>query len=216
MILLLFGPPGAGKGTQAEKLATHYGFVQLSTGDMFRKIAKNPETDIEHQIKHTLDKGELVADDQTVQLVEDKLNNLTHAPGVILDGFPRTMPQAEALDAFLQQKGQQIDSIFVLVVDEDELVNRKAGRLHAPESGRVYHKTFNPPQVVGKCDVTGEDLVQREDDKPEVTRHRLHVYNEQTKPLLNYYGTRATSIDGNQSVADVFANLKQLIQTLKS
>ncbi len=215
MVFLLFGPPGAGKGTQAEKLARHYGFAQISTGDMFRKIAKNPETATEKDIKATMDAGELVGDEQTIQLVKDKLNTLPAGQGALLDGFPRTNPQAEALDAFLHTNGQAITAIFALDVAEDALVERKAGRLFAPESQRVYHKKYNPPQVPGVCDTSGEELIQRADDRPEITRNRLKVYNEQTKPLLNYYGERITHIDANCGVDEVFALLKQHIDTLQ-
>ncbi|MFZ2619398.1 MAG: adenylate kinase [Alphaproteobacteria bacterium] len=207
MIILMMGPPGAGKGTQAAKLAEHYGVVHLSTGDMFRDIVKNPQTPVEQEIKAIIDAGNLVPDAMTIKLVQEKLQEPRMAKGVILDGFPRTQPQAEALDVMLKGLKKQLDHIFLVEVDEETLVERKAGRLFAPLSKRIYHIHHNPPRAAGICDETGEKLVQREDDKPEVTRHRLKVYHEQTAPVVAYYGSRVVKVDGTQSMDTVFKTL---------
>lgn len=214
MILLLMGPPGAGKGTQAALLAENLGMCKLSTGDMFRTICKDPQTPIEREIKETIDSGALVPDDLTIKLLEEELAKPKCANGVILDGFPRTVPQAEVLDGMLAQHDMKIDHIIALSVNEAELVARKAGRLYAPTSQRVYHIEYDPPQVAGKCDVTGEDLVQREDDKPEVVQKRLDVYREQTAPVLGYYEAqnRLQTVDGMGTVAEVQNALKKVLQ----
>jgi adenylate kinase len=216
MILLLMGPPGAGKGTQAVRLAQHYGLAHLSTGDMFRDIAATPKTELEREIKETMERGDLIPDSLTIQLVKERIQLPDCENGFILDGFPRTDAQAEALDSMLGSIGKEIDHIILFDVDKEELVQRKAGRLFAPGSKRVYHREHSPPKVPGKCDETGEDLIQREDDTPEVTRHRLQVYQEQTAPVVAYYGERVKQIDGMGSMEEVFAALVEQIGERKS
>ncbi len=208
MIILLLGAPGAGKGTQAAKLADYYGYFHLSTGDMFRDAIAN-ETKLGKEVKAILDRGDLVPDALTVSLVEDRISQPDCTKGIVLDGFPRTVAQAKALDVMLESNNKSLDQIIELDVDQDALVKRKAGRLYAPKSKCVYHKEFNPPKVAGKCDESGEDLIQREDDKPEATRHRLKIYFEQTAPVLAFYGDRIKKIDGMKSMDDVFSDLIQ-------
>jgi adenylate kinase len=216
MIILLMGPPGAGKGTQALRLSQHYGVAHLSTGDMFRDISANPKTELEREIKSTMERGDLISDALTIQLVKERIQLPDCADGFILDGFPRTDAQAEALDDMLKSIDKKLDHIILFDVDEEELVRRKAGRLFAPGSKRVYHAENNPPKVPGKCDESGENLIQREDDAPEATRHRLQVYKKQTTPVVAYYGDRVQRVDGMGGMEDVFATLVDKIGEKKS
>lgn len=217
MILVFMGPPGAGKGTQAAKLATEYNIPQISTGDMFRAMLANPQTETEQEIKAIVDRGDLVPDDLTIKMVEDRILEEDCKNGFILDGFPRTVEQAKALDVMLQKHHLSINHILQLDVDSNILVERKAGRLFAPKSQKVYHVTFNPPQVAGKCDVSGEDLIQREDDKPEATMHRLDVYYTQTAPVSLFYESagRLIKVDGNGKMQEIFDRLVAIIKKTK-
>lgn len=214
LILVFMGPPGAGKGTQAAKLSEHFDIPQISTGDMFRAMLANPQTDTEKEIKAVIDRGDLVPDDLTIKMVEHRIMQADCRQGFILDGFPRTVDQAKALDAMLQKHGMAINNILELTVESNELVERKAGRLFAPMSQKVYHIKHNPPKVAGKCDETGEDLIQREDDKPEATRHRLDVYYTQTAPVSLYYESmkRLSKVDGNGKMQEVFNRLLAIIE----
>lgn len=205
MIVVLLGPPGAGKGTQAKKLAEHLGIPALSTGDMFRAAVKN-ETPVGKQAKSYMDEGKLVPDEVTVGVIKERIEQPDCSKGFILDGFPRTVPQAEALDALMEEEGTELNGVLCFEVPEDEIVRRQSGRLTAPKSGRVYHKEFNPPKLHGKCDETGECLIQRDDDKPEVVKKRLAVYAEQTAPLKGFYEQqdKLIAVDGLGAVDDVF------------
>jgi len=213
MIVILFGPPGAGKGTQAANLAHHLGIPSLSTGDMFR-AAIAAQTPMGKQVREVIEAGDLVSDDLVNKLVFERLNQPDCAKGVILDGYPRTVAQAEALDNWLQHHHLKLDDVIELKVDEDALIERRAGRLYAPQSKRVYHKDFNPPKTPGFCDETGEPLIQRDDDRPGVVRHRLDVYGRQTSPVIGYYSAqnRLQVIDGMAAIEDVFKSILKALQ----
>ena len=182
MRLILLGGPGAGKGTQAAFIREKFGIPQISTGDMLRSHVKNG-TPLGLAAKKIMDSGALVSDDIIIGMVKERIKDADCANGFLFDGFPRTIPQADALKA----AGVKLDHVVEIAVDDDEIVERMSGRRsHAP-SGRTYHIKFNPPKVAGKDDVTGEDLVQREDDKEETVKKRLQVYHDQTEPLVKYY-----------------------------
>jgi len=188
MRLILLGPPGAGKGTQASFIIEHFGISQISTGDMLRAAVK-AGTPLGLQAKHVMESGGLVSDELIIGLVQDRLTLPDCKSGYLFDGFPRTIPQADAL------KNASIGVDFVLEVDvpENEIIERMSGRRVHPASGRTYHVRFNPPKVQGVDDVTGEPLVQRDDDKEQTVRHRLSVYRDQTRPLVDYYSKWAKS-----------------------
>jgi adenylate kinase len=190
MRLILLGPPGAGKGTQAAFIAQRYGIPQISTGDMLRAAAK-AGTPLGREAKKQMDAGHLVPDDVIVALVEERLCRPDCAPGCLLDGVPRTIPQAEAMRA----KGLQIDCVLEIDVPDDEIIARMSGRRVHPASGRTYHVKFNPPKRADRDDVTGEPLIQREDDGEATVRERLAVYRRQTRPLIDYYARWAASGD---------------------
>ena len=215
MIIVLFGPPGAGKGTQSALLEKQYGIPAFSTGDMFR-AAIAAQTPVGQQVKAVIDAGDLVGDELVNKLVFERIDQPDCAKGVILDGYPRTVAQAEALDAWLLDHHLKLDKVFELVVDEEMLVRRRAGRLYAPTSKRVYHVSFAPPKVAGKCDDTGEDLIQRDDDQPMVVKHRLDVYREQTAPVLAYYEAqdRLVAIDGMAEIEEVNAVIRRVVGPL--
>ncbi|MFP4301834.1 MAG: adenylate kinase [Alkalispirochaetaceae bacterium] len=212
MKLIFLGPPGAGKGTMAVRLADHLGIPHISTGDIFRYNIKN-ETDLGKQVKAILDSGELVPDELTIDLVKDRLQHDDTKKGFILDGFPRTIPQAEALSEFTE-----IDGAINFSLSDEEIVKRLSGRRVHPGSGRTYHVIFNPPKVEGKDDVTGEDLVIRPDDEVDAIRNRLEVYKRQTQPLIEFYEKRSllTTIDASPKPDEVFEELTQVIEKLRS
>ncbi len=186
MRLILLGPPGAGKGTQAAFLTQHFGIPQISTGDMLRAALK-AGTPLGIEAKKVMDAGGLVSDEIIIGLVQDRLTQPDCANGYLFDGFPRTIPQADAL----KSAGVKLDYVVEIAVPEEDIIERMSGRrVHQP-SGRSYHVRFNPPKTEGKDDVTGEDLVQRDDDREETVRHRLSVYREQTRPLVDYYSAWA-------------------------
>ena len=182
MRIILLGAPGAGKGTQAQFICQRFGIPQISTGDMLRAAVK-AGTELGQQVKEVLDTGGLVSDDLIIGLINERIAQDDCAKGYLLDGFPRTIPQAEALvDAQIS-----IDHVLEIAVDDEEIVGRIAGRRVHPGSGRIYHLQHNPPKQDGKDDLTGEDLIQRDDDKEETVRKRLQVYHTQTKPLVDFY-----------------------------
>lgn len=213
MKIILLGAPGAGKGTQAQFVMNKFGIPQISTGDMFRAAIKEG-TELGKQAKALMDEGKLVPDELTVALVKDRIAQPDCANGFLLDGFPRTIPQADAL----KEAGVKIDFVLEFDVADDVIVERMSGRrVHQP-SGRTYHITYNPPKVEGKDDVTGEDLIIRQDDKPETVLDRLAIYHNQTKPLIAYYTAEAEAgntqyfrLDGTKAVEEVSAELNKLL-----
>lgn len=207
--MVLIGPPGAGKGTQAPNLVNKFGAAHLATGDMLRsQISKG--TDLGVAAKKIMDQGGLVSDDIMVGMIQDELtNNAACKHGFILDGFPRTIPQAEKLDQMLKERGTPLESAVELKVDDDLLVARITGRLIHQASGRSYHKLFNPPKVDMKDDVTGEPLVQRSDDNEESLKKRLDAYHTQTEPIVDFYKKSGIwhGIDAAQAPATVWENI---------
>lgn len=203
MRIVLFGPPGAGKGTQASLLADKYGAQRIATGDILREaVAK--ETPVGLKARSYMDRGELVPDDVVIAIAKDKLAEIGDK-GFILDGFPRTIPQAEALDAALAELGKPLELVINLEVDEDELVRRLSGRRVCPKCKEPYHVDSKPPKAEGKCDQCGAELVQRDDDKPEAIRNRLRVYQSQTAPLLGYYAGKGLrrDIEATGEIGDI-------------
>lgn len=206
MRMILLGAPGAGKGTQARFITEKFGIPQISTGDMLRAAVK-AGSPLGLKVKGVMDSGGLVSDDIIIDLIRERIAEPDCARGFLFDGFPRTIPQAEAL----RDAGVTIDHVLEIAVDDEEIVSRMSGRRVHPASGRVYHVLYNPPKVPGKDDETGEDLIQREDDKEETVRHRLALYHSQTKPLVDFYqklaaatGTpRYTRIEGVGSVSEI-------------
>jgi adenylate kinase len=207
MYIVMLGPPGAGKGTQAKRLAQELDLVHVSTGDLFRENLKN-KTELGKLAQQYMDKGELVPDDVTIRMVEERLSRPDCEKGAVLDGFPRTTDQAEALDDLLEKFNGGVELVPYIKVPDEVLVERLSGRWMSP-SGRVYHEKYNPPTVKWIDDIDGSQLYQREDDKPATVRHRIEVYNEQTAPLIAYYREKdiLVEIDGTQSIEDVFADI---------
>ena len=196
MILILLGPPGAGKGTQAALVSQGAGVAHVATGDLFRENIRN-QTELGMQAKAFVDKGALVPDELTVRMLLDRLDRPDTQKGVLLDGFPRTVDQARALDDALKQRGQAVDQVLYINVGEEEVVRRLAGRWTCRKCGAVYHQVFSPPKQAGKCDQCGGELYQRDDDKPETVRNRLTVFNRQTAPLIDYYKGQGKLLEVN-------------------
>lgn len=213
MYILLMGPPGAGKGTQAEKLIREYGIPQISTGDMFRAAVKSG-TALGKEAKSYMDKGALVPDRVTVGIVKERLAQDDCKKGWILDGFPRTTAQASALDAILHDLGIQLTAVLDFNVNRDDLVKRVSGRLVCRQCGASFHKEFRPPKQEGVCDNCGGELYQRTDDNEVTVRERLAVYDTSTKPLIDYYKVsgRYYEINGDQSMDKVFADVQAALK----
>ena len=201
----MLGAPGAGKGTQAKKIAAKYAIPHISTGDIFRANIKN-NTELGQKAKTYMDKGELVPDELVVDLIMDRFKEADCANGYVLDGFPRTIPQAEALDKALSANGESVDYAINVEVPDENIINRMSGRRACVGCGATYHIQFNAPKVEGVCDTCGEKLILRDDDKPETVKNRLSVYHEQTQPLIDYYSKKGVlaEVDGTQSMDDVF------------
>ena len=210
--VVLMGGPGAGKGTQAKRLQVELQLPQISTGDIFRENLKN-ETELGMLAKTYMDKGELVPDEVTVAMVRDRISRPDCANGVLFDGFPRTIAQADALGALLAEFGAQVTVVPYIHVAGDVLLQRLAGRWTCTQCGHMYHILFNPPQTPGVCDLDGARLYQREDDTEETQRRRIDVYFTQTAPLIDYYRQKGllAEIDGEQSIDAVYEALKQAI-----
>ncbi len=204
MNILLIGPPGGGKGTQAKFLVDTFKIPQISTGDMLRSHVKN-ETDLGTKAKEYMDSGNLVPDDLILNMMKDRLNQTDCNNGYVLDGFPRTIPQAEGLDKVLKQLNQKLDKVIILDVDDNVIVNRMGGRRVHARSGRVYHIVYNPPINKNKDNVTNEELSIRDDDKEETVRKRLTIYHSTTSPLINYYKDKnlVSSIDGSLKIEEI-------------
>lgn len=211
--LIFIGPPGAGKGTQAAMLEKELGLKQVSSGDLFRENLKN-QTELGLLAKSYMDRGELVPDEVTIRMVQDRMQRPDCARGVILDGFPRTLEQASALDAMLAGQGARIDLAPVLTVSDEELIARLTGRRVCRNCGATYHLVFNPPQADGVCDTCGGELYQRADDSLETVRNRLYVYYKQTSPLIGYYYAKGLTrfIDGSQAIDAVRQALLDAIE----
>lgn len=212
MNLILLGAPGAGKGTQATKIATAYGVPHISTGDMLRDAVATG-TPLGVEAKQFMDRGDLVPDSLVVGIVKDRLSHADCDDGFLLDGFPRTAAQADALEGALVQVGKKIDAAINVEVSEDELLKRLTGRRTCAGCDRVYHVVFNPPKVDGICDVCGSHLYQRDDDTEETVSNRLRVYHEQTAPLAEYYENKGLlqSVDGNGTPDEVFERIAAII-----
>lgn len=206
--IVLLGPPASGKGTQAARLREALHLPHVASGDLFRENLKN-ETELGLKAKGYMDRGELVPDDVTIAMVMERLSRPDCANGAILDGFPRTIAQAEALDEALARRGQQINVVPCITVPDEVLVERVSGRRLCRTCGEAYHVRFNPPRQPGICDKDGGELYQRDDDKPETVRKRLQVYREQTSPLIDYYRRRGlvVEINGDQPIDAVTADL---------
>jgi len=215
MNIIIMGLPGAGKGTQASKIIKKYSIPHISTGDMFRLAIKN-DTDLGRQAKAFMDQGELVPDEVTVGIVRERLSQSDAKGGFLLDGFPRTVEQAEALNNIMEELGSQIDQTIYVEVPEEELMNRLTGRRICETCGSTYHLVFNPPKTEGICDLDGGKLYQREDDNPETVQNRLEVNTKQTAPLLDFYkdlGVLAT-VDGSKDIEEVFEEVDEILNEL--
>lgn len=209
MRLILFGPPGAGKGTQARLLTEAYGIPQISTGDILRQ-ARAEGTTLGQKAAEYMDAGKLVPDDLIVGIIEERISQPDAQKGYILDGFPRTIPQAEALDTMLERRGERIDAVVSLEVPDQEIVERLSGRRTCPECKAMYHVAFNPPKEEGRCDVCGAALVRRSDDAPEAIQKRLEAFHEQTEPLKDYYRRRGLlkEIQGTGNIGEVYERIR--------
>lgn len=212
MKIIMLGAPGAGKGTQAKKIAAKYNIPHISTGDIFRANIKN-DTELGKKAKTYMDQGLLVPDELVVDLVVDRVNQEDCKNGYVLDGFPRTIPQAEALDKALSELAQKVDYAVDVDVPDENIVHRMSGRRACVGCGATYHLEYAPAKAEGICDVCGKELILRDDDKPETVQKRLNVYHEQTQPLIDYY-TKAgilKTVDGTVDINDVFQAITQIL-----
>ncbi len=210
MIVVFLGPPGSGKGTQAKKLSQELGLMHISTGDLLREAVKN-QTPLGLKAKEYMDRGELVPDNLMIALIEEVMPKEGR---FILDGFPRTVPQALALEEMLRGYKRDVDKVFLFDLSEEVVVERLSGRLTCSQCGAVYHRKYNPPKQEGVCDLCGGNLIQREDDKEEVVRRRYRVYKEQTSPLVEFYQKRNKLIrlDASQNIQEVNKRLLEVLR----
>ncbi|HAR6056316.1 TPA: adenylate kinase [Staphylococcus pseudintermedius] len=217
MNIILMGLPGAGKGTQASEIIKKYPIPHISTGDMFRKAIKD-ETELGKEAKSYMDRGELVPDEVTVGIVKERISEDDAKKGFLLDGFPRTIEQAEALNSILEELGRTIDAVVNIEVPEEELMNRLTGRRICETCGTTYHLVFNPSKVEGICDIDGGKLYQREDDNPETVANRLEVNVKQSKPILEFYNQKGLlkNIDGSKHIDEVTSDVIEILESLKS
>jgi adenylate kinase len=213
--LILLGPPGSGKGTQGERLQEDLELPYYATGDILRAAVRD-QTGIGKAAKEFMDRGDLVPDEVIIGVIAERLESGEADHGFILDGFPRTVPQAEALDQKLGELGRQLTAVVLIDVSDDEIIRRLSGRRVCVDAGHVYHVDFNPPAAEGVCDIDGSELIVRDDDKPEVVRHRLDQYHEKTSPLVAYYRKQAllNEVDGSQDPDRVGESVRSLISTL--
>ena len=210
---ILLGPPMSGKGTQAVRLTQLLGIPQVASGDLFRYNIKN-QTDLGMEAKKFIDRGDLVPDEITIGMVAERLNREDCRNGALLDGFPRTIPQAQALDGILSDLDASLEAVFSIAVPEEALVERASGRRLCRTCGESYHLKFNPPEEPGICDKDGGELYQREDDIPDTVRQRLQVYQNQTSPLIEFYRERGIlmEINGDQSIDDVAGDIERVVK----
>jgi len=214
--LILLGPPGAGKGTQAEKLVSDFDLPYYATGDILRAAVKEG-TDLGKEAKEYMDRGDLVPDDLICRVIMERIDTPEAEDGFILDGFPRNVHQAEVLEDALERRNRGLSAALYIDVDDDDVIKRLSGRRVCVKSGHNYHVDFDPPKKEGVCDQDGSELVQREDDKPETVQHRLDVYREQTEPLVERYDKQGIlrRFDGSRSPTDVHDHIRATLATLR-
>ncbi len=217
MYVILLGPPGAGKGTQAALLAETAGLVHVASGEMFRDNVRRG-TDLGKQARSSIEAGALVPDDLTIAMLLERIGRPDAAGGATLDGFPRTIKQAQALDDALAQRGRQVEKVLLIDVGEAELLRRLSGRWSCPDCGAIYHEATNPSRVDGHCDRCGHPLSQRDDDKPSAVKHRLQVYREQTVPLIAYYQrvAKLVRVNGEQGPREVSRDLLAALEAVSA
>ncbi|MBS1891665.1 MAG: adenylate kinase [Actinobacteria bacterium] len=216
MNLVLLGPPGSGKGTQGERLNEDLRLPYYATGDILRGAVRD-ETELGKSAKEYMDRGDLVPDEVIVGVIAERIDSEEARDGFILDGFPRTTPQAEALDAKLEEMGRSVGAVLLIDVSDDEVVKRLGGRRTCEANGHVFHVDFNPPKVEGVCDIDGSPLLVRDDDKPDVIRKRLATYHEKTEPLVTYYDDRGVlrRVDGEREPDEVTDELRRTLATMR-
>jgi adenylate kinase len=214
--LVLLGPPGSGKGTQGERLNEDLRLPYYATGDILRGAVRE-ETELGKEAKEYMDRGDLVPDEVIVGTIAERIDSTEARDGFILDGFPRTTPQAEALDAKLGELGRGVTAVLLIDVSDDEVVRRLGGRRTCEENGHVFHVEFEPPKEEGVCDIDGSPLIVRDDDKPEVIRKRLHTYHEKTEPLVSYYDSRSVlrRIAGEATPGEVAEQVRRTLATMR-
>ncbi|MBD8045615.1 adenylate kinase [Clostridium faecium] len=217
MKIILLGPPGAGKGTQAKSISNKYSIPHISTGDIFRKNISE-KTPLGIEAKSYIDKGHLVTDELTINIVQDRLEKEDCKNGFLLDGYPRTVKQAEALKNFLQEKGDKLDTALLIEVPKEYIIDRMTGRRVCLSCGASYHVKFNPTKVDGKCDICGSVVIQRDDDCEETVNERLEIYDAQTQPLIDYYREQnlLSEVDGTQAINDVFKDICGILGAINS
>lgn len=213
MKIVMLGAPGAGKGTQAKRIAEEFGIPHISTGDIFRSNIKNG-TELGRKAKSYMDQGALVPDELTCDLVVDRISQPDAANGYVLDGFPRTIPQAEALKKALADRGEAIDFAIDIEVPDENIIRRMSGRRACASCGATYHVVYNPPKKEDVCDQCGGTLTLRDDDKPETVKKRLQVYHDQTQPLIDFYKKEGVlhSVDGTLEIEDIFGQISSLLK----
>jgi adenylate kinase len=214
--LVLLGPPGSGKGTQGERLNEDLRLPYYATGDILRAAVRD-ETELGREAKEYMDRGDLVPDEVIVGVIAERIDSSDARDGFILDGFPRTTPQAEALDAKLTELGRAVTAVLLIDVSDDEVVRRLGGRRTCEANGHVFHVEFEPPKQEGVCDIDGSSLIVRDDDKPEVIRKRLHTYHEKTEPLVSYYDNRSVlrRVEGEAAPEEVAEQVRRTLATLR-
>jgi adenylate kinase len=214
--LVLLGPPGSGKGTQGERLQEDLRLPYYATGDILRAAVRE-ETELGRTAKEYMDRGDLVPDEVIVGVIAERIGSSEALDGFILDGFPRTTPQAEALDAKLNELGRAVSAVLLIDVSDDEVVRRLGGRRTCEANGHVFHVEFEPPQQEGVCDIDGSPLIVRDDDKPEVIRKRLETYHEKTEPLVSYYDSRSVlrRIEGEAAPEEVAEQVRRTLATMR-